>query len=88
MEPTMKPKIEYANLAPRLDTLKGKTIAIFNNTKSEAQFMLEVVEKWLIDDKRVKDIVKVNSPGAAGYDPKPLYSKMANADGVVLASAD
>jgi hypothetical protein len=47
LDPTVDPVVERARLAARLDSLDGKVIGLYNNSKLNAERLLELVAEGL-----------------------------------------
>lgn len=58
LDPTTEPVIEPGDLAPRLDSLDGKTIGLYANMKINAVELLDEVETLISARFRVERIVR------------------------------
>ena len=57
-DPTAEPRILAAGLAPRLSSLRGKKVAILDNSKANAGFLMLTVARRLQEQYGVGEIVK------------------------------
>jgi hypothetical protein len=78
---------ERANLAKRLDTLKGKTIGILDNAKPRADVIVEEVKHYLESKGAVCSIYEFK-PHLAKPLPMEQIERLAEADAVVGAVGD
>ena len=58
LDPTSEPVIEPGDLAPRLDTLDGKTIGLYANMKLNAVELLDELETLLSGRFRIAHFVR------------------------------
>lgn len=88
MNPAARRKVVAQPLAPRLRSLEGKTIGLLDNTKHNADLLLEAVGELLVARHGVKALVyrrKTSSSPGAG----PLIPEFAQTcDAVVSAYGD
>jgi hypothetical protein len=86
-DPTAAPRTINAQLAPRLDTLKGKRAAILDNSKANAGTLMLAVTKILQERYGVTEVIKREKPVAGP--PKPeVLDALAQADFALVGSAD
>ncbi len=74
--------------APRLDQLKGKTIALFDISKRGGSVLLERLEQLLRERHGVVDFVRETKPTYTKPAPEELLERLGLADGVIEALAD
>jgi hypothetical protein len=88
MNPAARRKVVAQPLAPRLASLAGKTIGLLDNTKHNADLLLQTVGELLVAQHGVKAVIyrrKISSSPGAG----PLIGELAGAcDAVVNAYGD
>jgi len=86
-DPTAEPRILAAGLARRLETLRGKKVAILDNSKANAgTLMLAVVER-LKERYGVRDVIK-REKGIAGPPSPSIMADLTKCDFVLVGSAD
>ena len=86
-DPTAEPRAIKAQLAPRLDTLKGKRAGILDNSKANAGTLMLAVTKILQERYGVTDVIKREKPVAGP--PKPeVLDALSQCDFVLVGSAD
>ena len=86
-DPTAAPRTIHAQLAPRLETLKGKRAGILDNGKANAGTLMLAVTKILQDRYGVAEVIKREKPVAGP--PKPeVLDALAQADFALVGSAD
>jgi hypothetical protein len=87
-DPTAEPRAINAQLAPRLDSLKGKRAGILDNSKANAGTLMLAVTKILQDRYGVaSDVIKREKPVAGP--PKPeVLDALSKADFALVGSAD
>ena len=86
-DPTAEPRAITAQLAPRLDTLKGKRAGILDNGKANAGTLMLAVTKILQERYGVTEVVKREKPVAGP--PKPeVLDALAQCDFALVGSAD
>ena len=86
-DPTAAPRTIAAQLAPRLDTLKGKRAGILDNSKANAGTLMLAVTKILQERYGVTEVIKREKPVAGP--PKPeVLDALAQADFALVGSAD
>jgi hypothetical protein len=86
-DPTAAPRTINAQLAPRLDTLKGKRAGILDNSKANAGTLMLAVTKILQERYGVTEVIKREKPVAGP--PKPeVLDALAQADFALVGSAD
>jgi hypothetical protein len=86
-DPTAEPRAIKAQLAPRLDSLKGKRAGILDNSKANAGTLMLAVTKILQERYGVTEVIKREKPVAGP--PKPeVLDALAQADFALVGSAD
>lgn len=85
LQPVKRQKVEYAKIAQRLDTLKGKTLCLVNNTRPEAPYVLAAAEKYLIS-QNVGKLIHIDMRAGALL-PDATLNEIIKADGAVMAAA-
>ena len=86
-DPTAAPRPVNAQLAPRLDSLKGKRAGILDNSKANAGTLMLAVTKILQERSGVTDVIKREKPVAGP--PKPeVLDALAQCDFALVGSAD
>lgn len=76
-------------LAPRLDTLRGKTACLLDISKPKGSFFLEEVERRLLADHGVAQVLRRTKPTFSRPAPAELVASIAGeADFVIEALAD
>ena len=86
-DPTAEPRAIAAQLAPRLDSLKGKRAGILDNSKANAGTLMLAVTKILQERYGVADVIKREKPVAGP--PKPeVLDALSKADFALVGSAD
>lgn len=89
LSPYAEPKIEAVALAPRLDSLAGKTVALWNNHMRTASASLRVMERHLVEHCGVVETYTVSGYGPHGIEPRTVdLDRAAEADAVVGAAAE
>ena len=58
LDPTVEAVVEPGEAAERLDSLRGKTIGLYDNTKLNARELMDLVEERLRGDHGVAGIVR------------------------------
>ena len=51
-------------IAPRLDNLEGKTIGLIDNSKDNADVLLEAITKLISQTNTVPEVLRIQKPGA------------------------
>ena len=74
--------------APRLDTLRGKTLALLDISKPKGREFLDRLELLLRERYGVAKIVREIKPTYTKPAPGALLEKLAFVDGVIEALAD
>ena len=86
--PYAEPQIKAVSLAPRLDTIKGKTFALWNNKMRTASTSLRVVERYLMEQGAAGSYT-VSGYGPHGIEPREVdLDRAAEADFVIAAAAE
>jgi len=86
-DPTAEPRVIKAQLAPRLDSLKGKRAGILDNSKANAGTLMLAVTRILQERYGVTEVIKREKPVAGP--PKPeVLDALSKADFALVGSAD
>jgi hypothetical protein len=86
-DPTAEPRAIKAQLAPRLETLKGKRAGILDNSKANAGTLMLAVTRILQERYGVTEVIKREKPVAGP--PKPeVLDALSKADFALVGSAD
>lgn len=86
LSPYGEPGFAPSGLAPRLDSLKGKRVVLWNDHIPPAPTVLEEVEKYLFD-QGVENVIHAAQPGPAYPPQEENLAKAKGADAVILAAA-
>ena len=86
-DPTAEPRILAAGLARRLDTLRGKKVAILDNSKANAGFLMLSVARRLQEQYGVGEIVN-REKGIAGAPSPTILDALTQCDFALVGSAD
>ena len=83
------PKVTQKQLAPRLESLDGKTITLLDISKAKGNHLLDRVEELLRERAHPKAIVRKKKPTFARPAPDDLRQEiLKNSDAVIEALAD
>ena len=74
--------------APRLDGLKGTTLALLDISKPGGSVFLDRLEHLLIERYGVSEVVRVMKPTYTKPAPAPVLEGLRFVDGVIEALAD
>jgi hypothetical protein len=77
-----------AAVAPRLETLKGKTVGLLDISKPGGSFFLDHLERLLKERFQVKEVVRKTKPTFTKPAPEPLIQELRVCDAVIEALAD
>jgi hypothetical protein len=86
-DPTADPRIVATGLAPRLSSLRGKKVAILDNSKANAGFLMLSVARRLQEQYGVGEIVK-REKGIAGAPSPTILDALTKCDFALVGSAD
>jgi hypothetical protein len=86
-DPTAEPRILAAGLAQRLSSLRGKKVAILDNSKANAGFLMLTVARRLQEQYGVGEIVK-REKGIAGAPSPTILDALTQCDFALVGSAD
>lgn len=87
VEPKLKKKMVKLPITQRLNTLKDKIIALYDNEKITAPIILGTL-KEVLKGYGVKGFIEVRSGICCSKHPDVAINKAIEADGVILATAD
>jgi len=77
LNPAQSADAEAVSSAPRLDTLKGKTIALMGNSKINAEKLLMYIAEELDKETEIKAAVVAAKPFAGANCPPALLEDLA-----------
>lgn len=87
MDPTVAPEAPVSGLAPRLDSLEGKTIGLFNNAKLNSARMLDLVGEYLTEHYQIGGIVR-GRYNVSRVMRREEWIDVEKCDAIVLANGD
>src|ERR1700740_1353130 len=85
-EPLAQDSSKSLPLSPRLDTLNGKTVGLWNNEKMNAAKFLEAIRAELEKDFSFKVLRGTYDPGSLM--PKDAWGNIEDCDAVILCNGD
>ena len=77
-----------AKIAPRLDTLAGKTVGLLDISKPGGSFFLDHLERLLKERFKVREVVRKMKPTFTKPAPEAIIQELAVCDAVIEALAD
>jgi hypothetical protein len=86
-DPTAEPRILAAGLAKRVESLRGKKIAILDNSKANAGTLMLAVARRLQEQYGAGEIVK-REKGIAGAPSPTILDALTTCDVALVGSAD
>jgi hypothetical protein len=86
-DPTAEPRILAAGLAKRVESLRGKKIAILDNSKANAGTLMLAVARRLQEQYGAGEIVK-REKGIAGAPSPTILDALTTCDIALVGSAD
>jgi hypothetical protein len=86
-DPTAEPRILAAGRAPRLADLRGKKIAILDNSKANAGTLMLAVARRLQERYGAGEVVK-REKGIAGAPSPTILDALTTCDFALVGSAD
>ena len=86
-DPTADPRILATGLARRLESLRGKKVAILDNSKANAGYLMLSVARRLQEQYGVGEIVK-REKGIAGAPSPTILDALTKCDFALVGSAD
>lgn len=87
LDPTVIPAVERSGLAPRLDSLDGKVIGLYNNGKPNAARLVEFVGEELGRQHALKGVVRGVYSVSHGM-RREEWVGIEQCDAIVLANGD
>ncbi len=84
LDPTVKPLIESASLAPRPHDLNGKVVGLLANGKRNADRLLDAVFSLLEARYQFKDVVRLNKGDPSRPAPEPIMDELLQQCDVVI----
>ena len=81
------PQIEQIGMAPRLDSLDGKTVYLVDCRFDDGDILFAQMHDWFKENMPQVNVVFVHKSGTHGQDDPRLYEDIRqNADAVVLGT--
>jgi hypothetical protein len=74
--------------APRLDTLRGKTLGLLDISKPGGSLFLDHLERLLMERFQVAGVVRATKPTFAKPAPDEIIEELTRCDAVIEALAD
>ena len=87
LDPTVSPMVEQSGLAPRLDSLDGKVIGLYNNRKPNAARLLDLVGEELRARYPIKGVLHGVYSASHGM-RREEWAGIEQCDAIVLANGD
>jgi hypothetical protein len=87
LDPTVSPAVERSGLAPRLDSLDGKVIGLYSNSKPNAARLVELVGQELGRRYALKGMVRGTYSASHGM-RREEWVDIEQCDAIVLANGD
>ena len=87
LDPTVQPAAGLSGIAPRLDSLDGKVIGLYNNGKPNAARLVELVGEQLGRRYALKGMVRGNYSVSHGM-RRDEWVGIEQCDAIVLATGD
>ena len=87
LDPTVSPTVERSGLAPRLDSLDGKVVGLYNNGKPNAARLLELVGEQLSERYPLRDLVRGVYSASHGM-RREEWVGIERCDAIILANGD
>ncbi len=88
LSPLGRPSGAQTPIAPRIDSVAGKTIGLLDNTKNNADLLLDEIGRVLLAEHGVKAIVSRRKIGSSPGAPEDMLAELAGCDAVVNAYGD
>ncbi len=89
LDPTDRVERGEKKLAPRLDTLEGKTIGLLDISKAKGNFFLDRVEELLRERYGVREVLRRMKPSVARTAPEDLRQELREkCDALIEALSD
>ena len=89
LDPTDKVERGEKKLAPRLDTLEGKTLGLLDISKAKGNFFLDRIEELLRERYGVKEVLRRMKPAVARTAPQELKKELTErCDALIEALSD
>jgi len=83
-----KPKVKLYSLAPRVDILKGKTVALYHNDKVASFPIMRAIKNLLKQQLGITDIYEVHSGTPFSKHPESAIQEALKADVVFAGTCD
>jgi hypothetical protein len=88
LDPTPEKAPPVGKLAPRLDTLKGKTVGFISNGKEGTKGFFGHLEKMLKEDYGVANVVMRTKTNYSAPADAPIAAEIKNWDAVISGLGD
>jgi hypothetical protein len=90
IDPRAESSRQQGNVAPRLTTLRGKTVGLLDISKPGGSFFLDHLERLLTERHSVAEVIRVTKPTFTKPAPDGIIERLTSAkcDAVVEALAD
>ena len=88
LSPLGQPGSAHNSIAPRIATLAGTTIGLLDNTKHNADYLLDEIGRVLLAEHGVKALVSHRKIGSSPGAPAEMLAELAACDAVVNAYGD
>ena len=77
LDPTIEPETVQGSMAPRPDTLNGKVLGLLDNSKPNADKILDMVAELVAKRHNLKGLVKRQKPDADKGASQEMLDEMA-----------
>jgi hypothetical protein len=88
VNPRPAPTVATVSESPRLDTLRGKSIALLNNRKLNSPVLLEELARVLVDDEGVTRVEHFDKESWTRAVPDETIDRLAEFDAVITGVGD
>ena len=84
LDPTSEPEPEKAAMVSRLDTLDGKVLGVLDNSKPNADKVLDLVAKILENKCNLAGIIRKRKPTPSRGVPQEILEELVNNSDFVI----